>query len=313
MASTVPVLGVPWDVTSTYRTGSHQSPMHIASVSHQLDETHPFVSHTPIIQWLQTPLCMVKLQQQYGPIAHRIIDTLNNNQQLTSTDIQHRDHVNAACRELNQWVYDIAMQHLDAPMIVCGGEHGVGLGYVRALSEHHPSFSILHIDSHMDCYQNYHGFEYSHASILTHYASLPSVSDIVQVGIRDYANAETKFQSKSLTQFHVFDDYSIHKRQFEGETWAAICQTIVNALSDTVLISLDVDGLMPYLCPNTGTPVPGGLSYNQLVYLLHRVMLSKRVIGAELVEVNVGSHTDWDANVGARLLFLLAGCLNGSA
>ena len=85
---------------------------------------------------------------------------------------------------------------------------------------------------------------------------------------------------------------------FEGVLWSDICDQIVATLSDNVFISLDVDGLMAYLCPTTGTPVPGGLSYNQLVYLLERVCGSRKVIGSELVEINVNGENDWDANVG---------------
>ncbi|MFA7033765.1 MAG: arginase family protein, partial [Bacteroidales bacterium] len=73
--------------------------------------------------------------------------------------------------------------------------------------------------------------------------------------------------------------------------------------------SFDVDGLSPDLCPNTGTPVPGGLSYNQADYLLHRVASSREIIGFDLCEVGPGED-EWDANVGARLLFKL--CLYAS-
>jgi len=41
----------------------------------------------------------------------------------------------------------------------------------------------------------------------------------------------------------------------------------MESLPDHVYISLDIDGLSPDLCPNTGTPVPGGLTFQQVDYL----------------------------------------------
>jgi agmatinase len=72
-----------------------------------------------------------------------------------------------------------------------------------------------------------------------------------------------------------------------------------------VYISFDIDGLQPGLCPNTGTPVAGGLEFAEAVYLLRKVKESGRVIiGFDLNEVAPGED-EWDANVGARLLYKL--------
>ena len=71
-------------------------------------------------------------------------------------------------------------------------------------------------------------------------------------------------------------------------------------------ISFDIDGLSPDLCPNTGTPVPGGLLFQKVDYLLNILKQSdKKIIGFDLCEVAPGKHSDWDANVGARVLFNL--------
>ncbi|HAL64304.1 MAG TPA: agmatinase, partial [Bacteroidales bacterium] len=78
---------------------------------------------------------------------------------------------------------------------------------------------------------------------------------------------------------------------------------IVGHLPSKVYISFDIDGLNPELCPHTGTPVPGGLSFEQVVLLLHILATSGRqIIGFDLVEVAPGLEDEWDANVGARIL-----------
>ena len=75
------------------------------------------------------------------------------------------------------------------------------------------------------------------------------------------------------------------------------------------VISFDIDGLDPTLCPNTGTPVPGGLSFNDAVLLVSVVAQSgRRIVGFDLNEVAPGPEGDeWDGNVAARLLYRLIG------
>jgi agmatinase len=74
-------------------------------------------------------------------------------------------------------------------------------------------------------------------------------------------------------------------------------------------VSIDIDGLDPKLCPHTGTPVPGGLEYEELMFLLQELKNSGRaLIGFDLCEVAPGAE-GWDANVGARVLFHLCALL----
>jgi len=78
-----------------------------------------------------------------------------------------------------------------------------------------------------------------------------------------------------------------------------------------VYISFDIDALDPPYCPSTGTPVPGGISFDEAVYILEELAASgRKVIGFDLTEVTPDPQgRDWDANVGARLLYKLSGCL----
>jgi agmatinase len=83
-------------------------------------------------------------------------------------------------------------------------------------------------------------------------------------------------------------------------------------LSDKVYISFDIDGLQPTYCPNTGTPVPGGLAYEEVKFLLSKLAESgKKIIGFDLNEVAPGND-EWDANVGARMIFHLCMCMHKS-
>ena len=77
---------------------------------------------------------------------------------------------------------------------------------------------------------------------------------------------------------------------------------IIDQLPEKVYISFDIDALDPKLCGHTGTPVPGGLEFEQAAMLLDMVAAEKKIIGFDLNEVG---NDPRDANVGARMLFRL--------
>jgi agmatinase len=96
----------------------------------------------------------------------------------------------------------------------------------------------------------------------------------------------------------------------EGESWGRLVGRIVAELPRDVYISFDIDGLDPALCPHTGTPVPGGLSFAEVSALLRAVVTSGRqILGFDLSEVapDGPGGSEWDANVGARVLYKLIG------
>jgi agmatinase len=134
----------------------------------------------------------------------------------------------------------------------------------------------------------------------------PQVERLVQVGIRDYCQQEVELITNSNGRIVTFFDETLSNERYEGKTWKEQCTEIVNALPEKVYISFDIDGLNPSLCPNTGTPVAGGLEFAQAIYLMRILVKSgKKIIGFDLNEVAPGED-EWDANVGARLLFKLA-------
>ncbi|NEP51237.1 MAG: hypothetical protein F6K65_21540 [Moorea sp. SIO3C2] len=135
------------------------------------------------------------------------------------------------------------------------------------------------------------------------------ISRLVQVGIRDVCEAEMAMVN-SDSQVVMFDDWQLKANAYEGITWAAQCHKIRSNLPDQVYISFDIDGLNPSYCPDTGTPVPGGLEFNEAIYLLRSlVQTGKTIIGFDLCEVAPGDVGDeWHGNVGARVLYKLA-CL----
>jgi agmatinase len=138
---------------------------------------------------------------------------------------------------------------------------------------------------------------------------LPAVSRLVQVGLRDVSEEEYDCIRGSKGRIRAYFDSDIARQLFTGEAFSNIVQSIVESLPERVYISFDIDGLDPALCPHTGTPVPGGLSFQQAAALLARVEESgRRIVGFDLNEVAPGPDGDeWDGNVGARMLYKMIG------
>ncbi len=225
------------------------------------------------------------------------------------------EEINSACEALKNWVHQETATLMEKGKLVgiVGGEHSVPLGYLEALARRHGNFGILQIDAHQDLRTAYEGFTYSHASIFYNALKIKEVTGLVQVGIRDYCEAETKCVAESEGRVKVWYDQQIREAMYGGASFGEVCDRMVADLPEQVYISFDIDGLMPHLCPNTGTPVPGGLAFNEAVFLLKKVVESgRRIIGFDLCET-AGLDNEWDGNVGARILYKLCNLMGKSA
>ncbi len=292
------ILPVPWEVTVSYGSGTARAADRILQASVQVDlydAAGAGMYMRPVDnQLLMRSDYLRKEAQRY----------------LQTGDPQALLEVNEGSAQLNAWVYEqtSALLSKDKLVVLLGGDHSTGLGFLRALGERHGNFGILQIDAHCDLRVAYTQFTYSHASAI--YNALQECNQlerVVQVGIRDFSPEEWKFIEKSRSRVIPFPDPALRERRFKGETWEVICNGIVDVLPPKVFLSFDVDGLDPKLCPGTGTPVPGGLDWEEVHYLCHKVLDSGRtLIGFDLMEVGPG---EWDANVGARLLWKLGNLL----
>ena len=216
--------------------------------------------------------------------------------------------INSDCKKVTKWIRKASKRLLKKGKIVgiIGGDHSSPLGLIEALSEQYKSFGILQLDAHMDLRKAYEGFIYSHASIFYNALQLKQISKLVQVGIRDCCQEEISYADNSGDRIEVHFDQAIKSALFEGYTFDQIAKNIINSLPQNVYVSFDIDVLDPSLCPHTGTPVPGGLDFNQAVHILDILAKSGRsIIGFDLCEV-AGSGHEWDGNVGARLAYKLS-------
>ena len=307
--SRVVVLPVPFEATTSYGGGTSKGPAAVLEASKQVDlfdrETgRPFAVG---ISMLPMPAAVVKWNRQAKKLAAKVIAKGGAVDRKTRAAA---NEVNEISERVNEWVFAKASALLEAGKLVAtlGGDHAVPYGAIRAHAELYPGMGILHLDAHADLRDAYEGFTWSHASIFHNVMMrLDDVGRLVQVGVRDLGQAESEMIAASGGRIVTFYDSDLAARKEGGESFAKLADEIVATLPQDIYLSWDIDGLDPTLCPGTGTPVPGGLSWNEALGLLRAIHRSgKRIVGLDLCEVSPG-ETEWDANVGARLLYKMIG------
>lgn len=313
------LIPAPWDATASYSPGTALGPELIRKASFQMDFFQPLFAraYNHKIHFAPPDPLIESLNKEAGAKARAV------QKHWTDDKIQTREE-KALCAQVNQssqilldWIYKKSHHILEKGKIpaLVGGEHSISEGLIRRVGEQYKGeYGLLHIDAHADLKEAYQGFGHSHASVmfnvLHHLPEAPK--KLVQVGVRDFCEQEHHLieQDPRIT---CFFDHKIHEQRFKGETWATICHKIIGLLPEKVYISLDIDGLSWDCGPGTGTPVPGGLSFQQTLYLLSEIKRQKKkLIAFDLVETAPGDgvagfSSEWNGNVSARLIYLMAG------
>ncbi len=306
------IIPAPWEVTVSYSAGTALGPQAIFDASFQVDLFDPKINDAWKIGMAMEPVSddVASKSESLRRKAEDYIALLHEGELPESNEKMAgiQKLVNEECAKLNQWVKTKALSYIDKNKIVAllGGDHSTPLGLMQALAEKNNSFAILQIDAHADLRDAYEGFEFSHASIMFNALKIPQVNKLVQVGIRDYCEAEYNLIKNSNGRIVTFFDRDIKHKQYQGVQWANICDEIISQLPNDIYLSFDIDGLDPKLCPNTGTPVAGGFEFEQVLMLIEKIVdAGKRIIAFDINEVAPGGD-EWDANVGARLLYRIA-------
>lgn len=305
------LIPIPWEVTVSYRTGTAKGPEKIVQASMQVDLFDAEYKD----QWKKGIACIQEeeeikeLNNIHRELAEEILDDLYEGRELNQNNLKQ---VNEASEKLNTWLENITSNYLNQNKKVglIGGDHSTPFGYVKALAKKYSNFGILQIDAHADLRNAYENFTYSHASIMYNILEeIPEVKKLVQVGIRDYCDEEYLYIKENENRIKTFFDKEIKENLYNGKNWNKITEEIIASLPENIYISFDIDGLKPYLCPNTGTPVPGGFELEEIFYLFEKLNKSgKNIIGFDLNETaNDGSEEDTiDTITAARIVYKLS-------
>lgn len=302
------LLPVPWDVTTSFKEGTSRGPANILEQSYQLDLFDPeFKDPWKVGFYFSSIDEKIEIQNNHlRKKAKAYIDHIESGNTAENSEEMEaiRLEVNQAGKHLNDWVYKQTYKRLVNNKIVglIGGDHSTPLGFYRAIGEHFGQFGILSIDAHFDLRKSYEGFQYSHASIYYNAFQDSRLMRVIHVGIRDCCEAEVAYSDARAKRSIYFFDQDMKREMFKKMSWDTTCKNIVDRLPDQIVISIDIDGLSPLYCPNTGTPVPGGLEYDQAVHLIRTCLeRGKRILAFDVCEV--AGQGDWDGNVGARLIY----------
>lgn len=307
------IIPVEWELTVSYGKGTADGPAAIKGASAQIDlNNHDYPELWRSGIWMdEFPQHLKDLHHKLAPLAETIIAAAETGHlELKPKKYSGLyERIIEGTQLKNLWLKErIAYWKAKGKSVgLLGGDHSIPLAYHQYLMEAGQSYGVLMVDAHMDLRNAYEGFQYSHASIFYNVMQMNHVTSMVQVGIRDYCHEEAEFARTMPQRIKVYFDRSIRREQFEGRNWKEQVGEMLDFLPDKVYVSVDIDGLDPKLCPNTGTPVPGGLQFEELMYLLNKIKESgKEVVGFDLCEVSPGAD-EWDGNVGARVLFQLCG------
>jgi len=165
------------------------------------------------------------------------------------------------------------LEHHKFP-VVLGGEHSITGAVVAAVAARHPDLSVLQIDAHADLRDSYMGTRFNHACAMRR---VVECAPVTQVGIRSLSTEEARALPSLRTK--IFYDVTMRR----DPNWIL---KVVESLSETVYITIDVDGMDPAIMPATGTPEPGGLSWYELLALLRAVISARTVVGCDVVELS---------------------------
>lgn len=304
------MIPVPWDATTSYGKGTADGPGAIIEASHQLD-VFDLAFGKPFRSGITMLAESEEIRRLNNECAKTVETARGDDEKAAKAAVAK---VNKASARVNELVYEEALkQHKAGKLVgVVGGDHSSPYGLLKMFNDElEGNFGILHFDAHYDLRDAYEGFEHSHASIM-HNAlrDFSKLERLVHIGIRDFSVRELDHAKSQGGRVRTYFARDLFNLSAQGISFHDVATQIVNELPENVYISFDIDGLDPVFCPSTGTPVAGGLSYQEALYILETLAESgRKIIGFDLCEVAPApsGEDEWDANVGARMLYKLCG------
>ncbi len=162
--------------------------------------------------------------------------------------------------------------HASKRPFMLGGEHLVTLGAFRAVAAMYPDVHIIHFDAHADLRDDYLGAKLSHACVLRRCWELVGDGRIHQFGIRSGDREEFAWG-----RTHV----STRRFDFEG-----LEETLNQLEGKPVYFTVDLDVMDPSIFPGTGTPEPGGVTFDALRQAVTLVCSRAKVVGCDVNELS---------------------------
>lgn len=178
-----------------------------------------------------------------------------------------------------------------------GGEHSITGAAVRAVAGHYGpkgSIGVLQLDAHADLRNEYEGSIHNHACVM---ARVREVAQALQLGVRSCSVEEYELIKKE--SFAVLDPKAaLNEKKLERA---------LSDLPEKLYLTIDLDALDPSVMPATGTPEPGGFSWDGITSIIKRVAAKKTIVGADCVELAPIPGMRAPDFLAARLVFYILG------
>ena len=266
-AARVFVIPVPYDSTTSFKSGARHGPAAILAASRHLEDYD------------------IELDRDISEVGIH-----------TTPELQPRmDSPRSMIASVRAAVGN-ATSHGKLPVLL-GGEHTISIGAVQALAERHSDLSVLYIDAHADMRDSYQGTRWGHASVARR---ISEICPIVIVGARSISAKEIEFVKGQGVPIHFWSTGS-------PDNLADAITMASNHLTGNMYISIDLDALDPSIMSAVGTPEPGGILWHELLALLRAVSRCANIVGFDVVELSPPEGPAACAFTAAKLAYKLIG------
>ncbi|MGB9675587.1 MAG: agmatinase [Candidatus Bathyarchaeales archaeon] len=260
------VFGVPFDVTSTYRTGARFGPAAIRQASLNI-ETYSFRAGVDV-------------------------------EDLRIHDLGDL-HVSADTKETLKRTTEVAAEIFDAGKVpvAIGGEHTITFGVFAGLGGKAQKMALVSFDAHLDLRNEFMGLKLSHTTFMRRINEELKPAQIFEVGTRAVCKEELAYARKAKIEFFT-------AQQIRSEGAQAIAEKLREKLAEFkgVYLSVDMDVLDPAYAPAVQNPEPDGIEMHALLDVLGGIC-DKRVVGFDVVEVAPNYDQGVSAIQAAKVIF----------
>ncbi len=269
------VLGVPFDVTSTFRTGARFGPNAIRMASLNI-ETYSFRSGIDL-------------------------------EDLRIHDLGDL-HVSTETEQTLDRLARVVGEILEAGKmpVVIGGEHTITMGVLRGLGNRLSQTAVISFDAHLDLRDEFMGLQLSHTTFMRRINEQMKPAVTLEVGTRAVCKEELEYSKKAGIEFLTASQI----RTVGGEKVAEWLREKISEYKH-VYISIDMDILDPAYAPAVQNPEPDGLNTATLLDILCNVC-DRRLVGFDVVEVAPNYDFGVTAIQAAKVIFELLASIQKS-
>lgn len=312
----VGIIGIPFDIGTTFRPGARFGPSAIRNHSRLLrgyslyQEVHPFrdLSVSDLGDFSITPM---SISQSIIMIQNQMTNLLQNDAHCCIT--LGGDHtisypvISSLYHHINEQkgVGVKGLKGENEEKGLKGENEEKGLKGENEHNEQKQKIGLIHFDAHYDTWDSYFGEKCTHGTPFKRLfdENIIDAKHSVHIGIRGSVNS-----IEDVHNDQSFGFLSIYAQEFEETSKEDILQKLLTHLDITIpyYLSIDIDVLDISIAPGTGTPEPGGLTYRELLYMLKKLAVNSNIqfIGADLVEVSPSYDTTSNtAQVAANIVF----------